>query len=69
MRNSMNPEKEGIPIYDKKYYLVGRKLIVIARDISKRVIPGSSRHRTQMAVASGKGDYAKCYIDIPAKIK
>jgi len=66
----MSSESEGIPIYDKKYYLVGRKLIVIARTISKpKVIPGSSRHRTQMAIASGKEDYARCYIDIPARIK
>ncbi|WP_290723554.1 hypothetical protein [Archaeoglobus sp.] len=43
---------------------------MIARTISKpKVVPGSSRHKTQMAVASGKEDYAKCYIEIPAKIK
>jgi hypothetical protein len=56
------------PIYDPKYYLVGRKLVVIARDIDIQVTEGSGKHRRQTAVARGKSDYAKCYIDIPAQV-
>ena len=57
------------PITDPNYYLIGRKLVVIARDIKVEVTEGSGRHRTQRAVARGKGDYAKCFIDIPVEVK
>ena len=57
-----------IQISDPKYYLVGKKLVMVARKIDRKpdVIEGSSKHRTQRVVGEGRGrSPAKCYIDIP----
>jgi|GEM_PF-2129962 hypothetical protein len=59
------------PIDDPKFHLVGRKLVLIARDISdKETISGSGTHRTQRVFGRGtKTSPARCYIEIPAVIK
>ena len=58
-------------IHDPDSVLVGLKLVLIARSISdKEVIRGSGAHRTQRVTARGsKTSPARCYIDIPIKIK
>lgn len=60
-----------IPISDPKYYLVGKKLVMVAREISKKpdVVKGSSRHRTQRVVGRGRGESpARCYILQPIRV-
>jgi len=58
-------------IRDPEYVLVGLKLVLIARGISDReIIRGSGAHRTQRVSGRGtKTSPARCYIDIPVRIK
>ncbi|OYT34369.1 hypothetical protein B6U96_13090 [Archaeoglobales archaeon ex4484_92] len=58
-------------IRDPEYVLVGLKLVLIARSISNiEVIRGSGAHRTQRVSGRGtKPSPARCYIDIPVRIK
>ncbi len=59
------------PIDDPKYYLVGKKLVLIARDITKKeTISGSGAHRIQRVFGKGtKTSPAKCYIEISAEVR